>query len=156
MRRVLDVFADVPREAVQSDLFRSEEDANLVVVGAHDNGLRCEAPGDGVLVSIEPDAIHLGHVLGLEVVRVETAIVDFLEEGPLLVLEDERRDFANDLVNAVIGERVAPLDGLAIEIEQIGEAATWPEAVANETNGALDAAFFMRFLHVARGDGEAA
>ena len=59
------------------------------------------------------------------------------------MLEHEGGNFPGDLVNAVIGKRVAPLEGLPIEIEQIGEATAGPEAVADEPDRALYAAFFM-------------
>jgi hypothetical protein len=59
-------------------------------------------------------------------------------------------------VNASVGEVVAPGEGLAIEVEQVGEAASRPEAIPNEADRALDAAFFVGTSDVASGDGEAA
>ena len=59
------------------------------------------------------------------------------------MLEHEQRHFASDLVHASVGEVIAPGEGLTIEIEQVREPATRPEAIAHEADRALDAAFFV-------------
>ena len=69
--------------------------------------------------------------------------------------EDERWNFAGDLMDAAIGEVVAPSGGLDIEVDEILKAAAGPEALAQETNRPLDAALFASPADVAGEDAEA-
>lgn len=153
---MLDVLADVPRPAMLRDAFGLEEDGDEFVVGAHDDLLRSEPPRNGVAIAIERDAEHLGDAHSLDVVGVERRLGDPLEQSPLFVLEDELRDLASDLVDATVGEVVAPSGGLRVEIEQIAEAAAGPESSPDETDRSLDAALLIGLSHVAGAHGEAA
>jgi hypothetical protein len=128
--------------------------AGLVGERAGEKGLSC--PGHRVDVSVEADPVGLRDAGRLEIVGVERREIQWFEQRPLLVLEGERRDFSGDLMHAMIGEFVAPREGLSIEIEQIGKAAAGPEAIAEKTDRSFDAAFFVGALDVAGRHGEAA
>ena len=80
-----------------------------------------------------------------------------LSSASLVVLEDEQRHLAGHLVHAGVGEVVAPGEGLAIEVEQVGEPATGPEAIAHEADRSLDAALLVAAASTLQAiDGEAA
>jgi len=46
-------------------------------------------------------------------------------------------------VHPVVGEGVPPGDGFCVEVQQIRRAAAWPEALADEADGALDKALSL-------------
>ena len=59
-------------------------------------------------------------------------------------------------MHASVGEVVAPAGGLGVEVEQVAEASSGPEAPSDEADRPLDAALLVGLSHVAGADGEAA
>jgi len=122
----------------------------LLVVGAHQHGLPDQPPGDGVDVTVEGNAERLGHGAAIEVVGIEEGLGNWLELLSLLVFEDERGDLAGFLVDAIVGDVVAPCGRLRVEFEEIGEVPPRPRAAAYEADRALDARFLRRPPRCAR------
>src|SRR6478609_7715 len=150
-----DILADFPRATVKRDLLGPEKYTHPFVVGADYDRLRYEAPGHGVDVAVEAHAVSLGDAGRIDIIGVEERAAEWFEQSPLFVLEHERWDLPSDFVHTVVGEVIAPGDGLSIEVEQVHETSTRPEAISNEADRTLDAAFFLRAPNVARCHGEA-
>src|SRR5262245_47806560 len=111
-----------------SDLLRAEQYAHHIVVGANEHGLAVQPPRDGVVVTVEMDAMRAPHAGRLEIIGIHPHVSQRGERGPLFMLEDERGDFAGLLVLAPVGECVAPYRALQAKIVEASEAATWEEA----------------------------
>ena len=156
VRGMLDVLADLPRARMERHLLGSQKRGELLVIGADDEGLAHEAPGNRIPIPVEGDAKGLGDALTLDVVGVEGRFGNRLEEAPLLVRKDQGGHFARLVVDAVVGEGIAPLGGLHIEVEQILESATRPEALADKANRSLDATLFIPLARIAGDDPEVA
>src|SRR5262249_37713206 len=139
----LDVLADVPTATVAGDLLDAEEDAHVFVVGADDDGLGDEGGRDGVEVPVEADAVHLRHGGALELVGLEAGRGERPAVLALPVLEGGRGPFAGALVPPPVGKIIPPARCLDVEVEQVGEAAAGPEALAHETDGAFDPALLV-------------
>jgi len=112
--------------------------ADKVVATADDDGLRDEPWRYRIAITVEGDTEGLGDARAEEIVGVERRVGDGREALFLLVLEHERRDLAGGLVDAGIGEVVAPRGGLSIEIQEAREATPWPETLADEADATLD------------------
>src|ERR1019366_3512580 len=94
--------------------------------------------------------------MALDVVGVERRIRKRLEETSFLMLEDEDGHLSGVLMNAPVGEVVAPRGGLRVEIEQIAKASSGPEASSDKADRPLDASLLVALSDVAGAHGEAA
>src|ERR1019366_2592512 len=115
-----------------------------------------EPPWDGMFVAVEGDAEHLGDAMALDIVGVERRIRKRLEETSFLMLEDEDGHLSGVLMNAPVGEVIAPRGCLGVEIEQIAKASPGPEASSGEADRSLDASLLVALSDVAGAHGEAA
>jgi len=156
VRRSLDHGADVPRTLMLRDAFGAEVDSEKGVIGADEQALAGQAPWDRVLIAVEANAEAGGDGVAVEIVGIERTRRERFERSALGVLEHQRGDLAGALVLAMIAEAIPPLRGLGIEVEEVGETPTRPEAVTHELYASFDAALALGIVGAAGDDGEAA
>ncbi len=155
VRLVLDGLSDGPGATMTGDLFGTEPDGDRVVVAAHGDALADEPPRHRVGVAVERDAKGLRDSgAGIHVVGVERAGGQRPEPGLLLVLEDEGRDLAGLVMDALVAEAVTPFCGLLVELEQAREATARPEPVPDKADGPLDATLALGLPRRTRDNGK--
>src|SRR5271157_319149 len=154
MGGILDELMAVIGAAMRSDFGQAVEEADGG--GRSDQRQRAAQRWgrDGIIIEVKADAKGLIGVNGAPHVAAE-GVSGERQQARFLFLKnlgDGARVVAGP--GALMGDLVAPLEGLAVEIRQGGEGAGREKAVTDILNGALDAAFFPPRARTAGPGGE--